>query len=380
MAEKTLPKWLNDPVLARHRYSDYWVEYSVFKGDMSPGIVSPELQKEYLEKHEKQGCVCFSGLPTLAKRTKEANRLIYHLEIDKAQVKQHSPQNRIDWVRLLKAHNMLPAYVPEDAIREIADKVAGESYQSRTVSAEGYYLFDITDALQSVVYMHLTTLRDLRENYGIPKVAIFLAKKGMDFYAAFGFGHRYGSCGAGHAVISISSYDEIGSRKPTRYKSNKITKSLISLNLVNGLVRFLKEPKAFDKHKLADGTHWNCYPIIDTINQAQNNVQIDIVDAFNPHAVRAIHAKNDKEFDEHVEAFMADVSRGCNADYVPGDEIKRSIESDPVANIGTVAPVKTQKPIVTPAPKRIKSKAFVLRRMHEQRRRNEAQKFQWYQT
>jgi len=394
MAQKELPKWVQDPILKRYGYSDYWVEYSVFKSDIPPGVVPPDLKEEYLKKHHKIGHVCFSGLPSAASAAKDSNRLIYHLEIPKAQVKELSPQEKVRWVQLLKANRMLPDYTPENVVEETPEVIKGDSYQRRSSAAEGFYLFDITDALQSIVYFYLTVLRDQRENYGIPKVSLFLAEKGMDFCAAFGFGHRYGSSGSGHAVINISPYGP-GYGKPTKYKSNYKPDSLVSLNLLNAMSRFLDNPGAHNKTKLTAGSHWNCYPIIDKINSAKNVVQIDIVDAFNPNVIKAIHAKDDKEFDDHVEAFMEDVNRGTNANYVPGDgervgkkkaeEPVGDTKPKPAPNVGVVtpvkvavfAPVKVERAIPKPAQAWAEPKALVpKRRRRKNRRRNEALQFQ----
>ena len=330
---KVLPEWLKDPKLKRYDVGQFWVEYSIFNSDVPPGLVSAELQQEFINKHDKLSHVCFSGLPDKARNVKNGNRLIFHLEIDEPVYKQLTDDERTGWIRILKQHGMLPNYVPENAVVKKEPTTRGTSYSARQVVAEGYYMFDITDINQSLLYLYLTMVRNLREAYGIPIVTQFLASKGMDLYAALGFGHNYGSGGSGHAMLSISNRSyTYNSRGSYVYQSKNHPESIISLNVLNGLARYMRDPKHFDSKSLTTGGYWKCYPIIDLINASKKQVAIDIVDAFNEHIVKAIHAEDDNSYDEHIEAFMADAKREASRVLSITKETNAAVPS-PVAKI-----------------------------------------------
>jgi hypothetical protein len=265
--------------------------------------VTPDLKEEYLKKHKKTGEVCFGGLPDLVKKINDANRLIYHIEIPPDSYSRMTDDQRSGWIKLLKKHKMLPNYVSENAVHLLNEEISkGTSYKKKIVKAEGFYLLDIVDAPQSMVYIWLTLLRSQRENYGIPIVTQFLVSKNMDFYLALCFGHCCGSGGAGHAILDFTN----GPLRYARYEyeSETFPKFLIPIHKVNGLVRFLRDPCRYDTRLLKNGGGWKCYPIINNVNKSKKRIAIDIVDAFNEHIIKAVHAEDDAEYERHVKAFM----------------------------------------------------------------------------
>ena len=278
------------------------VSYGVFKDDSDPSIVPEEIAKTF--KASVYSNVCFSGLFGQI-ITKEANRMYYKLQTVLPDREDYPPiltsEERSQWLALAKEHKLLPAYINENTIKD-----------EKTPSglAEGTFIIDLEDLAPSLLYIYLSTIRNIREDPGLPKAVIHLVNElGMNFYLAYVFASTIVLSNCGHHIIRLQrQYGAFEQKYSAGYgcyvctppTSDQLEEKIsIPINMAIGIQRIVNDPKKYDERvAMTCGGYFTCSSVIEKISKI--GYEATIQELLDDDIVAAVMSKTDEEAKEHI--------------------------------------------------------------------------------
>jgi len=321
--------WMDTKLVDTSCYHlDNKVTYALFKSDSDPSVIPENFAQEHaLDTHS---CVCFSGL--LHKLISgQPNRMYDRLEIQKCTTSTNkfllTPEERVEWLLLAKKHKMLPPYIDENAITDIPEGQRKSTKVTRygtstTAIASGEFIIDLEGLSPVVLYIYLSTIRNIREDPGLPRAVTYLVNKlGMNFFAAYVFASRAVLNLCGHHTIDIqrpyglskSGYDEALQQYVKLPADQSIMEAqLVPLEVAIGLQRVVSDvPLKYDTRRIVapDGKavrfssySFNCADTIRGISKVKHNVSFQ--ELFDEDVVGAVMSKDDAEGRKFLDKYL----------------------------------------------------------------------------
>jgi hypothetical protein len=294
----------------------------VFKSDADPSVVPEGFAKEHSKRMVTY--VCFSGLSGQIMNAR-ANRMYTKLEVAKPQEKNQASkivltsEERSSWLALAKEYKLLPPYINEDAIEDIPEKdqreVSDGNVTRSTTIASGEFIIDLKGLSPAMLYIYLSTIRNIREDPGLPRSVTYLVNEiGMNFFAAYVFSSMVVLNSTGHHILS--AYRPYGLCKET-YQADLGTYTSKALNLrtleksirtpINqaiGLQRMVNSgPRKYDRRDLLKmGYSFNCNTTIGKISKVRHLASFQ--ELFDEDIIAAIMSENDREAEECIKKFI----------------------------------------------------------------------------
>lgn len=210
------------------------------------------------------------------------NRVYYKAVKDQRATPELTESEKHKWIVMCKENKMLPDYVPLS-----------------TAKTEEVVL-DLDNLTPSILYLYLSSVRNLTETPGFVRGMIRLVSKlEMNFFVAHVFLSNIFITNSGHHIINRSKSYGYNSKDS---KPEKMTK--LSVNLMIGIRRMVNDPLKYDERSLfnrkgmCDWTAFNCSNNIEKICNLiyEANAQ----ELFNEHLVKAVMSDTDKESIEHI--------------------------------------------------------------------------------
>lgn len=246
--------------------------------------------------------VCFSGFSHRlgeARRLckKEPNRMYYKLIVHDKAMSILSDEERYQWITLAKMHNLLPHYIQESSL-ETSNK------KEDIKSLVGHFFFDISSISESLLYVYLSTLRNLREDPDLPKTVLYLFYEiSMNFYIAYVLGSLLALQTVGHHILNV--YRPYGSfsglkEKVEQYIHNDL---MVPIQTANSLRRFANDPLAYDSNVLEKSAYVRSANLITSINNS-HRAMTPVKSLLNEHVVNAVMSLTNEDFDNHMAKYL----------------------------------------------------------------------------
>jgi len=205
------------------------------------------------------------------------NRVYYEIIEDKASKPELSQLEKHKWIKMCKENKMLPSYIPLSAAKT------------------GKIVLNLEGLTPSILYLYLSTARNIGENPAFVKGMVYLVTKlKMNFYAAFVFLSKVFISGSGHHIIATGFN---GRTEPEKVEN-------IDVGLMIGLRRFVGDPLKYDSRSMfrydgvCDWNHFNCSGKITAVSKIL--YLADAQELFNEHLINAIMASTDEEAIGHI--------------------------------------------------------------------------------
>lgn len=306
--------------------------YAVFKSDMDP---SEPLEDNIKSSLKPIKSVCFAGLlnkliDAVSTPKHVRNRLYDKVDLMHPKAVRESQVNALltpeecsEWILLAKKYNLLPPYINENAITknpepEDKHRCHSEEYADFT----GEFIIDLEGLSPAVLYIYLSTLRNMREDPGFPRAVMYLVNDlGMNFYAAYVFASNLVLNSTGHHTISVQRpYGLVKTRYDEKRREyvpvspctiNQIVEDLsIPINFAIGLQRVVNsDPLTYDKRELGEKRRsgFECNSTIERASKVR--VQLTFQELFDEDVVAAIMSKTDGDARRHLGKFNEKKSR-----------------------------------------------------------------------
>ena len=294
----------------------------VFKSDADPSVVPEGFAKEHSKRMVTH--VCFSGLSSQIKDAR-ANRMYTKLEVAKPQKKNPASkivltaEERSSWIALAKEHKLLPPYINEDAIEDIPE---GDQHEDRigsvtrsTTIASGEFIIDIEELSPAMLYIYLSTIRNIREDPGLPRTVTYLVNEiGMNFFAAYVFSSMVVLNSTGHHILSAyrpyglckEAYQpDLGAYASKALDLKTLEKSIrVPISQAIGLQRMVNSgPRRYDSRDMLEAIgRFNCNVTISKISKVKHLASFQ--ELFDEDIIAAIMSENDKEAEECIKKFI----------------------------------------------------------------------------
>lgn len=298
-----------------YAHLDNSVNYGLFKDDGDPAIV-PEKGIAEVFKAATYRNVCFSGLLKQIIE-KKANRIYYTIKtvLPSSDQKNYppilTPEERTEWLVLAKEHKLLPEYINEDSF--VGGKLPGEI-------AKATFILDLKDLTASMLYIYLSTIRNIREDPGLPKAVLYLVNElGMNFYLAYVFASSIVINSVGHHILSTQraygAFKQVYNNR-TGYTYTPITSPQMnkmietSIGTAIGIQRMVNDPSKYDKSNITkESTYFSCNTTIHGISKVKCKALLR--ELFDDNIIAATMSKTDGEANKYINKFID--NRACLA-------------------------------------------------------------------
>jgi len=284
------------------------VNYGLFKDDGDPAIV-PKGSIAKIFKATVRTDVCFSDLLNQIVE-REANRMYYTINtvLPSSSKKNYppilSPEERIKWLALAKEHKLLPEYINENSF------INGKP-PSKTAKAT--FILDLTDLTASMLYIYLSTIRNIREDPGLPKAVLYLVDKfDMNFYLAYVFASSIVISSTGHHILNTQrAYGTFKQRASDMYGSTyepltspQINKTIeTSIGTAIGIQRLVNDPNKYDKSNVTKKSgRFSCNTTIHGISKVGHTALLR--ELFDGNIISATMSKTDAEANKYINKFI----------------------------------------------------------------------------
>jgi len=177
-------------------------------------------------------------------------------------------EEKRQWIKLAKKHNLLPKYVKEAWV----DK--------------GKYVINLNvkGMSPSLLYSYLSVIRYIRDETAFVKSILIMVDHGVNYYIAFVFASRMYIHNTGHHIINVGrTYPHINIEKPVE---------MLGINLEVGtaasLKRYFDNPGKWDKRKVSDiqKSGWNCHTKIRSA--AKSSAIVKVSKLFDPSIIKTV--------------------------------------------------------------------------------------------
>lgn len=286
-----------------YTHLDNLVNYGLFTDDGDPAIVPKKVASVF--KAATYGNVCFSGLLTQI-ISKKANRMYYTVETVLPSPSKSNyppiltPEERIKWLVLAKEHKLLPKYINEDSF------TGGKSIND---TAKATFILDLKDLTASMLYVYLSTIRNIREDPGLPKAVLYLVNElGMNFYLAYVFASSIVLSSCGHHILNTQRsygafkqmYDNRAGYTYAPLTSTQMNEKIeTSVGTAIGIQRLANNPNKYDKSSITKKS--GCFSCNSTIHGISKVVYKALLrELFDDNIIAATMSKTDKEANECI--------------------------------------------------------------------------------
>lgn len=250
--------------------------------------------------------VCFSGFGGYVsdytrENKKPPNRVYFLLTIHPEAQNLLTDEQRARWITICKMHGLLPSYIKEENLSKSSTKKDG-----RRNDIHGKFFIDISDVSPTLLYIYLSTLRNLREDPGFPKAVIHLVDDlGMNFYAAYVFGSRIGITCTGHHILEVTrSY---GERYPSKDAAEHISGNVTaSARIAYCLRNFIREPSKFDSNLAKNGLRLSASCMLNSVAGSDvHNYLLTLREFFEEDVIKAIMSSTPEEYERHMKKHLS---------------------------------------------------------------------------
>lgn len=301
--------WIDTNIVStQYKHLDNRVVFDTFNDDGDPSVIPEDIKSAF--KLTPVISVCFSGL--IGKiRSNKSNRMFYTMETcqpsNKGGPALLTPEERVRWLAITKEYGMLPQYIDEEMVKDVKGK------------AKATVIIDLRDLTLSLLYIYLSTIRNIREDPGLPKAVLYLVNElGMNFYLAYTFACAVTLNQVGHHILGIYRPYGLSSEKwdGKKYTYNQVSldkldqKIKVPIKIAIGLQRLLNDPKKYDKRDyMSDNKIYNfdCTNIISKISTV--DYQASIQELFDDNIVAATMSKTDREAKKYINKFEKEKPR-----------------------------------------------------------------------
>lgn len=290
-----------------YTHLDNLVNYGLFTDDGDPAIVPKKAASAF--KAATYGNVCFSGLLRQI-ISKEANRMYYTVKTVLPSPSKSNyppiltPEERIKWLVLAKEHKLLPKYINENSF-------VGDGSSSDLAKAT--FILDLKDLTASMLYVYLSTIRNIREDPGLPKAVLYLVNElGMNFYLAYVFASSIVLSSCGHHILNTQrSYGAFKQRYDNRagYTYAPITSTEMnekietSVGTAIGIQRLVNNPNKYDKSNVTKkDSYFSCNSTIHGISKVVYKALLR--ELFDDNIIAATMSKTDAEANKYLNKFI----------------------------------------------------------------------------
>lgn len=302
-------------ITPEYTHLDNLVNYGLFEDDGDPAIV-PKKGIAKVFNATAYSNVCFSGLLRQI-INKKANRMYYTIEtvLPSPNKKNYppilTPEERVKWLVLAKEHKLLPEYINENSF--ITNKPPSEI-------AKATFILDLKDLTASMLYVYLSTIRNIREDPGLPKAVLYLVEEfGMNFYLAYVFASSIVLSSTGHHILNTQRaygafkqvYDNRTGYAYTPITSPQINKTIeTSVSTAIGIQRLVNDPNKYDKSNITKkDSYFSCNSTIHGISKV--GCKALLRELFDDDIISATMSKTDSEANKYINRFTN--NRACLA-------------------------------------------------------------------
>jgi len=262
------------------------VIYCVYheKGDETKPLKDKEIRERNIRKISH---VCFASLRTNVK--KGDNRIMYFVQ------KQCMPEplsmiKRITWIKMAVKNKLLPEYI-------LDQNLEGDRF-----------VIKLDDISPSLLYVYLSTIRNVQENPRFVKNVVTLVKTyKMDYVSAFVTASKFNLGNSWHSIIGEGKSYGSGTSSNINNMKN------ISISLIICLKRYIEDPIKHDKRKFPNG-NYNASDNIRCLSRIGHGYyNCSIQQLFDPIVKKAIQASSDKKAEELLKKAGIKRSPSCTA-------------------------------------------------------------------
>lgn len=303
------------------------VTYCAFRSDLDPSVVPEGFAKDNASKMSTG--VCFAGLLNQIKNA-ENNRVYFKLEVAKPKKSYPAsgvvltPKERSGWLSLAKKYRLLPPYIDENTIEDIPEEKQRSTdsggIERSTAIASGEFIIDLEGLSPTMLYIYLSTIRNIREDPGFPRAVSYLVNEiGMNFFAAYVFSSFVTLNSIGHHILDTfrpyGMCKEVYQQDSNTYVSEALDLKAIEASVSTpigkaiGLQRIVNsDPLKYDSMGIAKaGYGFNCSNTINKISKVSYSASFQ--ELFDKDIIAAIMSKNDEEAEKYITRFGSKKNR-----------------------------------------------------------------------
>ena len=291
-----------------YAHLDNLVNYGLFNDKGDPAIVPKKVASVF--KAATYSNVCFSGLLGQI-ISREANRMYYTIKTVLPSPSKSSyppiltPEERIKWLVLAKEHKLLPGYINENSF-------VGDTPSSKLAKAT--FILDLKDLTASMLYVYLSTIRNIREDPGLPKAVLYLVNElGMNFYLAYVFASSIVLSSCGHHILSTQRsygafkqiYDNRTGYSYTPITSTEMNEKIeTSVSTAIGIQRMVNNPNKYDKSNITTkkGSYFSCNSTIHGISKVPYKALLR--ELFDDNIIAATMSKTEAGAKKYINRFI----------------------------------------------------------------------------
>lgn len=210
------------------------------------------------------------------------NRVYYKAVKDDIATPELTESEKHKWIVMCKENKMLPDYVPLSTAK--TEEV----------------VFDLDNLTPSILYLYLSSVRNLTETPGFVRGMVRLVSKlQMNFFVAYVFLSNIFITNSGHHIINRSKSYGYNSKELNPEKMKKL-----SVDLMIGIRRMVNDPTKYDERPLfnrlgrCDWVAFSCNNNIERISKV--TYEANAQELFNEHLVKAVMSETDLEAMEHI--------------------------------------------------------------------------------
>ena len=201
---------------------------------------------------------------------------------------------------MAKEYKLLPPYINAEAVK---------GTKSGT-TANGVFIIDLKSLTPSLLYVYLSTIRNIREDPGLPKSVIYLVDElGMNFYLAYTFASGVVISTTGHHIMGGRRYGMANSSKSMT--SDEIKEKIkIPLQSAIGLQRLVNDPQKYDDRDILKvGYNFNCCSSITAASKIEYEASVE--ELFNDDTIAAAMSKTDNAANKYVNRLTSSKVKGA---------------------------------------------------------------------
>lgn len=315
--------WIDTKVVnMKYRHGHNYAKYGVFQDDAAPDKISIARATSGPNVLHGTSTACFAGLLHTIRSCTKYNRIystVYLKEDSKdsalgrntACITLSSEECR-RWIELTKQYQLLPDYIDENCVEMYKEPkpVSNSMYDKHSAVGGGTIILDMSNLVPSLLYVYLSTFRNLREDPGFVRTALYLVDKlNVNFFAAYVFAGYIAMDSSGHHILSaVRRYYTPGPGEPPKHDRDKISAVQADIVWMISLQRYIKNPSEYDTKDLYKAkssgysdTRFSCSETISTVSKQRLLLTID--EAFDSDIISAIMSSSDKVAAQHIKEF-----------------------------------------------------------------------------
>ncbi len=309
--------WIDTKIVSmEYRHGHNYAKYGLFQDDAAPDKISIAKAISGPNVRHNSSTACFAGLLNTIRARTKYNKIystVYLKEIveDSTNITLGSEECR-RWIELTKQYQLLPDYIDENCVKIYKEPkpVSDSMYDKHSAVGSGTIILDLSNLVPSLLYVYLSTFRNLREDPGFVRTALYLLDKlNMNFFAAYVFAGYIAMDTQGHHILGAVRnhyYPEPG--EPPKHGRDKISAVQADIMWMISLQRYIKNPSKYDTNDLYKAksssysdTRFSCSDTILAVSKQKLLLTID--EAFDSDIISAIMSSSDRVAAQHIKEF-----------------------------------------------------------------------------